>query len=462
MTTTFDLLVIGAGPAGYPAAIRGAQLGLKTACIERELLGGVCLNWGCIPSKALLKTAELATKIRHASDFGLSAGEVKVDFEQVIARSRTVSGRFNKGVASLFKKYGVEHLTGTARISGKGQVTLSQEGAEDQVLTAEHIVLATGARARVFPGIEVDGERVMTYREAIVAKEQPERMVILGAGAIGLEFAYFMNAMGTQVTVVEGQSEVLPIEDREIGREVRRHLSKAGITFKLSVKVTSAKAKADAAEVVLDDGETLTADRVLVALGITPNSENLGLEELGVKTERGFVVVDESYRTSVPGIYALGDLNSRGPALAHTATAQAHVCIDRIAGHEIPDVDYDNMPSCTYCMPQVASVGLTEETAKSRGLSYKVGKFPFVANGKAQGAGSPEGFVKVLIDTEYGEILGAHIVGAEATELIANFVMARSAEATAELFAHTVHAHPTNGEAMMEAVAQALGQSVHI
>ncbi|TVQ92746.1 MAG: dihydrolipoyl dehydrogenase [Deltaproteobacteria bacterium] len=462
MSTSYDLIVIGAGPAGYPAAIRGAQLGLKTACIERELLGGVCLNWGCIPSKALLKTAELANKMRHASDFGLRAGDVSVDFGRVVDRSRTVSGRFNKGVASLFKKYGVDHLEGTARLAGKGHVTLQPRDGDAQELTAKHIVLATGARARTFPGIEVDGEKVMTYREAIVSKEQPERIVILGAGAIGLEFAYFMNAMGTEVIVVEGQAEVLPLEDREIGKEVRRHLSRAGIRFELGTLARSAQADGDEAVVELDNGETLRADRVLVALGISPNSEDLGLEELGVKTERGFVVVDASYRTSVPGVYALGDLNDRGPALAHTATAQAHVCVDRIAGHRIADVDYDNMPSCTYCIPQVASVGLTEEAAKKKGLSYKVGKFPFAANGKAQGAGAPEGFVKVLIDPEYGEILGAHIVGSEATELIANFVMARSAEATAELFVHTVHAHPTHGEAMMEAVAQALGQSVHL
>lgn len=462
MSNDYDLIVIGAGPAGYPAAIRGAQLGLRVACIEKELLGGVCLNWGCIPSKALLKTAELANNMRNANHYGLGGGELTIDFPKVIARSRTVSGRFNKGVASLFKKYGVAHIEGTARLQGEGKVSLTDPSGDTNTLTAAHIVLATGARARVFPGIEVDGERIMTYREAIVSTERPESIIVLGAGAIGLEFAYFLHAMGTKVTVVEGQSEVLPIEDREIGKAVRRSLSKAGIEFVLGEFVESAGVEGDHVQVKLKNGDTLTAERALVALGISPNSHDLGLEDLGVKVERGFVVVDSSYRTSVDGIYALGDLCNLGPALAHTATAQAHVCVERIAGHTIADVDYDNMPSCTYCMPQVASVGRTEEALKADGVSYKVGRFPFAANGKAQGAGHADGFVKVLIDPEYGEILGAHIVGSDATELIADFVMARSAEATAELFAHTVHAHPTYGEAMMEAVAQALGQSVHI
>lgn len=462
MARSFDLVVIGAGPGGYPAAIRGAQLGLSTACIEKELLGGVCLNWGCIPSKALLKTAELAHKMRDAKKFGLGAGDVTVDFPQVIARSRKVSKRFNKGVGGLFKKYGVTRVEGTATLAGPNQVSVVGPDGETEVIEAKHIVVATGARARVFPGIEVDGERIMTYREAIVATDQPDSIIIMGAGAIGLEFAYFLNAMGTAVTVVEGQDEVLPIEDREVAKEVRKSLAKGGITFKLGAFVDTAAAKGDGVEVTLQGGEVLTASKALVALGITPNTEGIGLDEVGIATERGFIVVDESYKTNVAGVYAVGDVCNKGPALAHTATAQAHVCVDRIAGHTIADVDYGNMPSCTYCMPQVASVGLTEEKAKAEGRTYTVGKFPFIANGKAQGAGSPEGFVKVLIDDEYGEIIGAHIVGSDATEMIADFTMARSAEATAELFAHTVHAHPTNGEAMMEAVAVALGQSVHI
>lgn len=462
MARSFDLVVIGAGPGGYPAAIRGAQLGLSTACIEKELLGGVCLNWGCIPSKALLKTAELAHKMRNAGDYGLSVGEVAIDFDKVIGRSRKVSKRFNKGVGGLFKKYGVTRVEGTGKVVGPHQVEVTGPDGEVEVIEAKNIVVATGARARVFPGIEVDGERIMTYREAIVDTDRPDRLVVLGAGAIGMEFAYFHNAMGTEVTVVEGQDEVLPIEDREMGKEVRRVLSKKGITFTLGTFVETVTRDGDEVVVTLKGGEQLRADKCLVALGIAPNTEGIGLEEVGVSLERGFIAVDNSYRTAVPSIYAVGDVCSLGPALAHTATAQAHVCVERIAGHHAADVDYSNMPSCTYCIPQVASVGLTEEAAKKDGRNYKVGKFPFMANGKAQGAGSADGFVKVLIDPEYGEIIGAHIVGSEATEMIADFAMARSAEATAELFAQTVHAHPTYGEAMMEAVAVALGQSVHL
>jgi dihydrolipoamide dehydrogenase len=462
VSRTFDLVVIGAGPGGYPAAIRGAQLGLKTACVEKELLGGVCLNWGCIPSKALLKTAELAHKIREADEYGLSVSGLEVRFPDVIARSRKVANRFNKGVAGLFKKYGVEHVGGTGRILGTGRIEVTRADGTAEVLEARHIVIATGARARVFPGIQVDGRRVMTYREAIVDTERPASLIVLGAGAIGMEFAYFMHAMGTEVTVIEGQDEVLPIEDREVGKEVRRTLEKKGVKFRLSTFVETVVPNDHGATVTLRGGEVMTAERVLVALGVSPNTEGLGLEELGIQVVRGQIPVDSSYRTTAPGIYAVGDVCSLGPALAHTATAQAHVCVERIAGHAVPDVDYDNMPSCTYCQPQVASIGLTEEAAKAKGVAYKVGRFPFVANGKAQGAGHPEGFVKVLIDPNLGEILGAHIVGSDATEMIANFAMARSAEADADLFLHTVHAHPTHGEAMMEAVAVAMGQSVHL
>lgn len=462
MARTFDLVVIGAGPGGYPAAIRGSQLGLSTACIERDLVGGVCLNWGCIPSKALLKTAELAHKIRGADDWGLSTGELSIDFEKVVGRSRKVSKRFNRGVAGLFKKYGVTSIKGNAVLTGPNTVQVTHADGEVETLEAKHIVVATGARARTFPGIEPDGERIMTYREAIVSTERPASIVILGAGAIGMEFAYFLNAMGTRVTVVEGQDEILPIEDPECGAEVRKALSKKGIQFELGTLVDKVEREGDEVVVHLKGGKTLRAERCLIALGVSPNTEGIGLDDVGVKTERGFIAVDNSYRTNVDGIFAVGDVCNLGPALAHTATAQAHVCVERIAGHDAPDVDYDTMPSCTYCMPQVASVGLTEAAAKKKGLRFKVGKFPFMANGKAQGAGYPEGFVKVLIDEEYGEILGAHIVGSDATEMIADFAMARSAEATAELFVHTVHAHPTNGEAMMEAVANALGISVHI
>jgi dihydrolipoamide dehydrogenase len=457
----YDVLVIGAGPGGYPAAIRASQLGLRTAVVEKEKLGGVCLNWGCIPSKALLKTAELAHKIRHASDFGLETGPLAIDFEAVVGRSRQVSARFEKGVAGLFKKYGVTTLWGTAELTGPGSVLIRSADGE-RTVTADHVIVATGARARTFPTIQPDGERILTYREAIVSTTRPDRITILGAGAIGMEFAYFLHAMGSSVTLVEGMDEVLPIEDRELGAVVRKAYEKSGIQVKTGVKVERVERDGDVVKTVLEGGDVIASDVALVALGITPNTSGLGLEALGVKLDRrGFIEVDRSHRTSVPGVYAVGDCSNGGPALAHVATRQAHVCVERIAGHHPQDVNYSAMPSCTYCQPQVASVGLTEEAAKQRGIAYQVGRFPFVANGRSQGAGTPDGFVKVLIDPKYGEILGAHIVGADATEMITEFVVARSGELTADLLLGTMHAHPTAAEAMMEAVAVARGESVH-
>ncbi len=452
----YDVIVIGAGPGGYPAAIRGAQLGLKVACVEREKLGGVCLNWGCIPTKALLKTAELVRKIEHASDFGLSVSGLDIDFAAVVGRSRKVAQRHERGVGGLFKKYGVTSISGEAKLEGPGRVRVG-----DQVLTADHVIVATGARAKTFPGIEPDGERILTYREAIERDVKPASVTVLGAGAIGLEFAYFWSSMGAKVTVVEGLPEILPREDVEVAKEARKHLQKAGIEFRLGTFVDKVERKGDGTLVRLKDGAELEAELCLIALGITPNTANLGLEEAGLKLDRGFVPVDASMSTNVRGIYAIGDLTPNG-GLAHTATRQGELCVERIAGHHVPDIDYSSIPSCTYCQPQVASVGLTEAAATQAGIAFKVGKFPFLANGKAQGAGEPEGFVKVLLGEKYGEIVGAHIVGYEATEMIAEFGLARSAELTADEILHTVHAHPTFGEAMYEAVAQALGQTVHI
>lgn len=452
----FDVIVIGAGPGGYPAAIRAAQLGLSTACIEREKLGGVCLNWGCIPSKALLKTAELAAKVRKASDWGLGVPELTVDFAAVIGRSRKVAKRHERGVAGLFKKYGVTSISGEARLDGAGRVMVG-----DVLYTAAHIVVATGARARTFPNIAADGERILTYREAIVRTEQPERVTILGAGAIGLEFAYFWRHMGAEVTVIEGASEILPREDPEVAAAARKGLAKGGIQFELGTFVDKVERVGEGTRVTLQDGRAIEADLTLIALGITPNTEGLGLEEAGVRLDRGFVPVDANLRTNVPGIYAVGDITPHG-GLAHTATRQGEVCVERIAGHHVPDIDYSNVPSCTYCMPQVASVGLTEAQATEAGIAYRVGTFPFLANGKAQGAMSADGFVKVLLGEPHGEIVGAHIVGAEATELIGELALARSAECTADEVLYTIHAHPTFGEAVYEAVAEAYGQTVHI
>ncbi len=455
----YDVIVIGAGPGGYPAAIRAAQLGFKTLCIEREKLGGVCLNWGCIPSKALLKSAELANKIRHASDFGLKVPSLEVDFPAVVGRSRKVAERHERGVAGLFKKYGVTTLFGEAKlVAGQGAPAVV---VGDRTLQAKHVILATGARAKVFPGITVDGERVVTYREAIVRTEQPRKVTVLGAGAIGLEFAYFWSAMGAEVTVVEGLPEILPREDVDVAREARKQLEKVGLTFRLGTFVKTAERVGDGAKVTLVDGTVFESDLVLVALGIVPNSENLGLEALGVTLERGFVPVDDTYRTNVPGLFAVGDLTPRG-GLAHTATRQAELCVEQLAGHHPPKLRAEDIPSATYCQPQVASVGLTEAQAKAAGIEVKIGKFPFLANGKAQGAGTPEGFVKVLLGAKHGEIVGAHIVGADATEMIAEFVLARANELTADEILHAVHAHPTCSEVMFEAVAQALGRTVHL
>ncbi len=450
----WDVVVVGAGPGGYPAAIRAAQLGLKTACIEREKAGGVCLNWGCIPSKALLKTAELAQKIEHAKDFGLEVTGFQVDYPAVIGRSRKVAERFEKGVHGLFKKYGVTLIRGEARFLGAGQVAVGEEQH-----TAKHLILATGARAKLFPGLIVDGERVVTYREAIVSTLRPKSATVLGSGAIGMEFAWFWHALGAEVTVVEALPEILPREDAEASAAVRKEMAKNGMKFLLGRKATGAVKDGDGTLTTLDDGTELRADVALVALGIAPNTA--GLAELGIQLDRGFVAIDDDCRTSVPGIYAIGDMTTKG-GLAHTAMAQAHSCVERIAGKHALPVDYSSIPSCTYCQPQIASVGQTEAQLTAAGRKYKVGRFPFLANGKAQGAGSAAGFVKVLIDEKYGEILGAHIVGHEATELIGEFTLARVAEATAETLLHTVHAHPTFSEACFEAVAAAMGTGVHL
>jgi dihydrolipoamide dehydrogenase len=457
-----DVLVIGAGPGGYPAAIRAAQLGFTTLTVEREKLGGVCLNWGCIPSKALLKTAELAHKIRHADDFGLQTGPLTIDFPKVIARSRAVSARFEKGIGHLFKKYGVQTVAGEAKLLGGGVVEVRHGDGSTTEITAKHILVAVGARARTFPTIQPDGERILTYRDAITLDRKPERAILLGAGAIGMEFAYFWNAMGVSVTLLEGQDEVLPIEDREAGQAARKAFEKQGITVRTGVQITGVARDGDRVTVTLGDGQTLEADTVLVALGITPNTEGIGLSEAGVATNaRGFITVDRSHKTSAAGVYAIGDCCDGGPALAHVATRQAHVCIERIAGLHVPDVDYGNVPSCTYSQPQVASVGRTEEALKKAGVAYQIGTFPFAANGRSQGAGTPDGWVKVLVDPKHGEILGAHLVGADATELLGEIVVARGAESDAETLLHTMHAHPTASEAVLEAIAVARGVGVH-
>ncbi len=457
MAEIFDVAVIGSGPGGYVAAIRAQLNGLRAVCIEKEKLGGVCLNWGCIPSKALLKAAEHHLFLQEeAADFGLRVDGHGFDWTKVIARSRKIADQSEKGVRFLFKKYGVTQLSGTATIVGPGQLRVG-----DQQVQAKNIIVATGARARTFPGIQPDGERILTYREAIVLAQQPRSIVILGSGAIGCEFAWFYAAFGTKVTVVEGLDRLTPLEDAEISAELAKAFKKRGIEVITGKLCKGVERVGDGVRVLLADGTELNADYCLAALGIAPNSEGLGLETVGAKLGKGgFVDHDANFRCG-EGTYVVGDV-AGPPALAHTAYMEAHVCIDRIAGKHTADVDYANMPAATYCQPQIASVGLTEAQARAKGLEIRVGRFPFSANGKARGVGHTEGLVKVVLGAKYGEILGAHIIGHDAAELLPNFVMARSAEVTAEHFLHTVHAHPTMGEAMYEAVAVAMNQSCHI
>lgn len=461
MADPYDVIVIGSGPGGYLAAILAAQRKLRVVCVEKERLGGVCLNWGCIPSKALLRAAEQYVFMKEeAGTFGLSCDNPRHDWVKVIGRSRKIADQSERGVRFLFKKYGVEVVAGTAALSAPGEVTVTQV-TDTLTLRGKHIILATGARARVFPGMEVDGERVMTYRNAIASLTQPESVIVLGSGAIGLEFAYFYNSFGTKVTLVEGADRVCPLEDADVSAEVGKCFKKAGVNVLTGALCQSIARDGDGVLAKLTDGRELRASHALIAVGVTPNIEGIGLENAGIVTEAGNVKVDTSYRTNVAGVYAIGDL-SGPPALAHTAYAEAHVCIARIAGEHAPDVDYGNMPAATYCQPQIASVGLTEAAARAKGLEFTIGKFPLSANGKARAIGAPEGFVKVLVGKKRGEILGAHLVGHDVSELLANFVMARGAEVTAEHFLHTVHAHPTVGEAMFEAVAEAVGKGAHL
>lgn len=462
----FDVVVIGSGPGGYVAAIRAHQLGMKVAIVERDRLGGVCLNWGCIPTKALLKNAEYMNFLSHAGDFGFGIEKVTVDFPRVIQRSREVADANSSGVNFLMKKNSVTVFNGSGFIPRQGVVEVRD--ADDKVietLTAKNIMIATGARPRTFPGIEVDGERVITSTEAMLQKEVPGSMIIIGAGAIGVEFAYFYNAFGTKVSIIEMQPNIMPVEDEDCSKEVARAFKKRKIDILTETRVISARRAGDGVEVVIENkkGEqkTLNADLALNAVGVTGNVENLGLEGLGVVVERGHIKVDRFMRTNVEGIYAIGDVVG-APWLAHIASHEGIVAMEHMAGHPTHGMDYDNFPGCTYCQPQVASVGLTEKKAREMGYDVKIGKFPFKASGKARAIGETDGFVKLVIDGKYGEILGGHIVGAEATEMIAEICTARAAEATAETLMHTIHAHPTLSEGVMEAAADAYGEALNI
>ncbi|MFQ6058087.1 MAG: dihydrolipoyl dehydrogenase [Anaerolineae bacterium] len=457
----YDVVVIGGGPGGYVAAIRAAQLGLRTAVVERENVGGVCLNWGCIPTKALLRNAEVLSLFRQARDFGITVEGLSYDFGQAIKRSRRVAGRMVKGVKFLLRKNGVELVQGEGYLAARHTVAVQPEGQE---LKAQHVIVATGSRPKTLPGIEVDGQRVITSRQALEQADVPQSLIIMGAGAIGVEFASIYQSYGCQVTLVEMLPQVLPLEDAEIAKVLARSLTRQGIKVMTGTRVEGVETRESGVEVRVSSerGEdTLRSDRVLVAIGRDPNSENLGLEASGVAIERGFIQVNERMETSVPGIYAIGDV-AGPPLLAHKAMAEGVVAAEAIAGRETYGVDYSSIPRCTYCHPQVASIGLTEAQARDQGYEVKVGRFPFRANGRALAGGDYEGLVKLVVDARYGEILGAHIVGPEATEVIHEIALAKSAELTPAEIAATIHAHPTLSEALSEAALAVEGRAIHI
>ena len=464
---TYDLIIIGSGPGGYVAAIRASQLGLKTAVVERESLGGICLNWGCIPTKALIKSAQVFSYIDHAADYGIKVGKPKADWPAMIKRSRDVAGGMNKGVQFLLKKNKVDVLMGDGKLLAGKKVEVTDAKGAKQVHDAKHVVLATGARARALPNLPIDGEKVIEYRRAMTLPKQPKSMVVVGAGAIGTEFAYVYASTGTQVTVVEYmETGLVPREDADVSKELTKIYKKKGINVLANTSVESVDTSGKQVLVKTKHRksgkeETIACDVVLSAAGVAPNTENIGLEAAGVKTDRGLVTVDEYYRTNVEGVYAIGDITA-GPALAHVASAEGIICVEQIAGHAPEPLDYDNIPGCTYCVPEVASVGHTEASAKEAGYEVRVGKFPFSASGKASAAGAKEGFVKVIYDKKYGELLGAHMLGLNVTEMIAEIVAARKLETTGHEILKAVHPHPTMSEAVMEATAAAYDEVIHL
>jgi dihydrolipoamide dehydrogenase len=464
MALQFDLVVVGSGPGGYVAAIRASQLGLKVGVIERESLGGICLNWGCIPTKALLKSAQVFEYLNHAAEYGLKADGVGYDFGAVIKRSRGVAEGMSKGINFLFKKNKIEAIMGTGKLLAPGKVEVTKADGSKETVEAKSIILATGARARELPALPIDNQKIIGYRKAMAMEQLPKRLVVVGSGAIGVEFAYFYRTMGSEVTVVEYLPRIVPVEDEEVSRQMEKSFRKIGVNVLTSAEVTKVDTSGAGCKVTIKTAkgeQQIDCDVVLSAAGVVTNLENLGLEELGIKVERGRVIVDDYYQTNVPGIYAIGDIVP-GPALAHVASAEGIICVEKIAGHHPEPLNYQNIPGCTYASPEIASVGYTEAEAKEKGYDVLVGKFPFSASGKASAAGAKDGFVKVIFDKKYGEWLGAHMIGYNVTEMIAEVVVARKLETTGHEIIKAVHPHPTMSEAIMEAAAAAYGEVIHL
>lgn len=460
----YDVIVIGSGPGGYVTAIRASQLGLKTAIIERESLGGICLNWGCIPTKALLKSAQVFEYLNHSKEYGISADNIKADFGAVIKRSRDVADGMSKGIQFLMKKNKIDVIMGTATVKAGKKVEVKLADGKTETHEAKHIIIATGARSRQLPNLPQDGKKIVGYREAMTLPKQPKSLVVVGSGAIGVEFAYFYATMGTKVTIVEFMPNIVPVEDEEVSKQLEKSLKKIGIDIMTEASVESVDTKGDISKVNVKTKTgniVLEAEIVLSAVGIEANISGLGLESVGIATDKGKIVVDKYYATNVPGYYAIGDCVP-GQSLAHVASAEGITCVEKIAGVHAEPIDYKNIPGCTYCQPEVASVGMTEKQAKEAGYTLKIGKFPFSASGKASASGAKDGFIKLIFDAKYGEILGAHMIGANVTEMIAEIVAIRKLETTGHELIKTIHPHPTMSEAIMEAAAAAYGEVIHL
>ncbi|UII22729.1 dihydrolipoyl dehydrogenase [Fulvivirga ligni] len=464
MSKKYDLLVLGSGPGGYVAAIRASQLGLKVGVIEKEALGGICLNWGCIPTKALLKSANVFEYISHSEDYGITVKDAKADLSAMVKRSRGVADGMSKGIQFLFKKNKIDAIMGFGKLVAGKKVEVKGEDGKVETYSADHIIVATGGRSRELPAMPIDNEKIIGYRKALVLDKLPKKMVVVGSGAIGVEFAYFYNTIGVEVTIVEYLPNIVPLEDEEVSKTLARSFKKSGIKIMTESEVTNVDTKGKGCKVIVKTKkgeEIIDCDVVLSAVGISTNLDGIGLEDVGVATDRGKIIVDDYYKTNIPGVYAIGDI-VHGPALAHVASAEGIICVEKIAGQSPEPLDYGNIPGCTYCSPEVASVGYTEASAKEAGYEVKVGKFPFSASGKASAAGAKDGFVKVIFDAKYGEFLGAHMIGSNVTEMIAEVVAARKLETTGHEIIKTVHPHPTMSEAVMEAAAAAYDEVIHI